>query len=278
MRVCAITNVFDESFNLPIWIRYYGRELGRENCVIVDHGSDSLSPEAAGCSVIHTPRSVFDDAGRARMISHLVSAMLEHYDAVLYTDCDEFLVPDPAIYSGLKQYLAGSDRRAWTAIGFDVVHNLAEEEALDPSRPVLDQRSHVVFNPWLCKTLITRDSIRWGGGFHASSAPPAFDDLYLFHIRAVDLGESLKRLAKTRRVSAIHADMGAHHRWKDMTLIQKVVDFTTWEQKPDLAELPHLLERVLASVERSEGGLYNITERFRPGYAMRLPERFQGLF
>ena len=146
MRVCAITNVYNEFFNLPIWLRYYGRELGIENCIVVDHGSDSLPPETADCSLIRTPRSTFDDNKRARTLSHLVSGMLEHYDAVIYTDCDEFLVADPGKYSGLRDYLASSNKPAWTAIGFDVEHHLVAEEALDPERPVLDQRSHLMFN------------------------------------------------------------------------------------------------------------------------------------
>lgn len=278
MRVCAITNVYNEFFNLPIWIRYYGGQLGPENCIIVDHGSESLPPESAACSVIHTPRSTFDDNVRARTIAHLVGAMLEHYDVVLYSDCDEFLVPDPGKYDGLLDYLSRSDKRAWTAIGFDLEQNLHIEEALDPTRPILDQRSTVVFNSWLCKTLITRDPLRWDGGFHASNAEPSFDDLYLIHIRGSDLSESLKRQARTRRVEVIHPDMGSHHRWPDLTVVANALGFAQGDHRPDLEALPDLLQRSLAGVRHEPNGLYYFAEEVRPPFSMTLPERFRGAF
>ena len=277
VKVCAITNVYNETFNLPLWLGHYGREVGRENCIVVDHGSEAL-PDLGGAGLIRTPRGPLDDGLRARMIGQLVTAMLEHYDVVLYSDADELLVADPASYSGLRDFFARTEARAYTAVGLDVIHNLFAEDPLDVSRPVLEQRRFGVWNGWLCKTLATRDPIRWGGGFHASSAPPSFSDLYLFHLRAVDLGEMVKRAALTRRLESADPEAGEHHRRPLAWFVNNLLGASSWTVQETLDDGPAFAAKLEATVQRGEDGLYGFADPLRPGHLVTFPERFKGAF
>jgi hypothetical protein len=275
LKVCAITNVYNEHFNLPLWLAYYGRQLGARNCIVVDHGSDRLDG-ITDQSILRTPRSVFDDRVRARTLSSLTTAMLEHYDVVIYTDCDEFLLPDPARYDGLRDYFARTDAPAHTAIGLDVIHDVLAEPPIDPSRPILDQRAWVQFNSNLCKTLATREPIRWGGGFHASSAAPAFDDLYLLHLKCVDLDVWRARAAITREIAVPDPGQGPHHRQPDGWYVDKLNERARYGRDPDLAAVPGLVQRLAATAQRDGEGLYAFAEEIRPHRLMRLPGTFEG--
>ena len=44
-KICALTMVRNDDFNLRKWVEYYGRELGRENLYIFFDGTDQIIPE-----------------------------------------------------------------------------------------------------------------------------------------------------------------------------------------------------------------------------------------
>jgi hypothetical protein len=274
MRVCAITNVLNEFFNLPVWLDYYGRQLGPENCIVVDRGSDWL-PALNGQSLIQTHRHPLDDAKRARTMAALAATMLDYYDVVIYTDCDELLVPDPALYSGLVDYFTRTDQRAYTAAGIDLIHKLDVEDPLDPSRPILSQRSYGFFNSWVCKTLASRDPIRWSGGFHAASVPPEFSGLYLFHTAMADCGERLKRAAQLRGFEVTDPDKAPYHRYPPIFSVNILVSSTGREVRDFDAEVPALMSQTLQGAHKTEEGLYYFTEEVRPRYLLQIPERFR---
>jgi hypothetical protein len=277
MRICAITNVLDEDFNLPIWLNHYGRELGPENCIIVDRGSHKL-PALTTQSVLQTHRLPLDENRRARTISSLTNTMLEYYDVVLYTDCDELLVPDPGAYSGLRDFFARTDARTYTAAGVEVVHKLDEEDPLDVTRPLLSQRAFCGFNSWMCKTAATRDPIWWGGGFHASSQPPVFNGLYLFHTKLIDFGEALKRAAQLRQFDWADGMDPSYHRYPPLftvNVIRAAVDLGV--EDFDAAVVP-MTEQALRSAEKAPNDLYYLKEEVRPRCLFRIPERFRTAF
>ena len=102
-------------------------------------------------------------------------------------------MPDPSKWLSLPEYLSGIDVNgcvAFSPLGCDVVQNVESEAALDPSRPVLAQRSFA-----LLSTRYTKASIlcakgaaggakpQWGSGFHRVRGCNLhiLKDLYLFH-------------------------------------------------------------------------------------------------
>jgi Glycosyl transferase family 2 len=275
VRICAITNVYNEAFNLPTWLKYYGSQVGLENCIVVDHGSDDGSTSNLGrVGVINMPREKFNDGIRAQFISNLATSMLRLYDAVLYSDCDEILVPDPGKYSSLLDFCARMTTPAATAIGLNVVHRLDLEGPIRVDAPILQQRRHVRFVSPMCKTLIVRKAVSWGGGFHSCSHPPAFSDLYLFHLRWLDLGESLKRLAITRQVQFADERAGPHHRWEYARYVSHYQEMT---QIPvsDEWDFTRYAERFVAeNALNNDANLYATRADIRSNVLIRIPERF----
>lgn len=278
MRVCALTNVFNERANLPVWLRHYGRELGPENLVVLDHGSTDGSTNAIGpAGVVRLPRTAFDDGDRAHLVSSFAVGLLRFFDAVIYTDCDEILVADPDEYAGLADFAARMPGPAATAIGLNVKQDLQTEDALDPARPVLAQRSLVQFVSPMCKTLLVKDTPSWGGGFHSSNFKPAFGGLYLFHLRDVDLAQSLQRLAITRQVEFARPEHGIHHRATPQSYLQRFLPtatapvMDTWDFSADVAAYH-------ARVVHSHTNRWYIPEHWHGATHMRLPARFKLVF
>jgi hypothetical protein len=194
---------YNEAPNLPRWLTYYSGQFGPGNCIVLDHGSDDGSTEALRHPVgrIGLPRHrPFDEHPRAAFVSGIVSALLEYYDGVLYTDCDEYVMADPRRHASLADLFTSRPWPNFTALGFDVVHLVDDEAPLDAGRPLFEQRDHVVFNQAMCKTVLVRAPTRWGGGFHTSSRPPRFSDLYLFHAKHADVEIRRQRTALTRSI------------------------------------------------------------------------------
>lgn len=284
-KVAVVTMQFNEAFYVSRWIDYYAALVGRENLYVVDHDSDDEVREILrGVSVVRYPRSALDDQERARFVSKFVGALLELYETVVYTDCDEFVSHDPRRFASLGDWLDASDFEYSTCIGFNLVPMLEEENAILLGGPVLRQRGHVRFVSPMCKTLIVRKPIRWGGGFHHANHPPRFHGAYLFHLKYADLGERMRRQALTRGLDFAQVDQGHHQRSSDLDLINLYRSFARLERRDwdDEAIERHcrtFLERVQPSERGGEvGTMYVAPLDIAGGEAWRLPESFRALF
>lgn len=280
MKICAVTNSFNERHNLPIWLAYYGGQIGRRNCVVLDHGSDDdalFGLEDA--SLIRVPRSEFDDIRRSNAITSLVTSLLAYYDVVIYSDTDEFVVVDPRKYSGLKDFFESSNEDYYTCIGLNIIHNVYLEKPYDSSVPILSQRHWCQFSSPMCKTLATRRPLRWGGGFHSSDVPPKFSDLFLFHLRNADLGEALKRLALTRELVWADPGAGLHQRQENKGLIDLFQAYAHWEQSEVFSEIEEHKATVLKGVHfAAHEGLHYTPLDVQPAKLYRIPEWFDEAF
>ena len=123
MRIAALTYVYNESVNLPVWRRYYGQQLGEHNLFLIDRGSDDGSTDSLGdVTHIRLPRTPFDDTKKVMCLSSFQAGLLSHYDAVVCGDCDEIVVPDPEKYAGLSDYISRMEGEYATCAGVDIVH------------------------------------------------------------------------------------------------------------------------------------------------------------
>jgi hypothetical protein len=218
MRIGIVTFVYNESLNLPIWLKYYSGQFGAENLFVVDRGSDDGSTQdLGGANLIRVPRKEFDEIDKTNFMTLFHQSLLSFYDAVIITDCDEIIVADPASFSGIPDFLEKTGMEYVNCIGLDLTHIIDRELAFEPDRPVLSQRNWVKFHPAECKPLISRVAMKWLPGFHTSNRPPAFHPgLFLFHLKYLDLNFALQRqhvnLGTVWSERSVQAKFGAHHR------------------------------------------------------------------
>ena len=226
-KIAIITMVYNESVNLPIWVRHYRRTAPNANLFVIDHSSDDGSTaNLYGVTKIPLPRDELDERDRTFFINSLQQGFLRYYDIVIYTDCDELLVPDPTKSANLDTYLWDRPYSYASPIGINVLHIADIEPAIDFTRPLLLQRRYGQFQSNMCKPLVTRVALTWEPGFHSCNQRPNIDkSLYLFHIKQIDKGEALRRQHIVQQLpwsaAAIEAKHSAHHRYDDERFVRE---------------------------------------------------------
>ena len=108
-------------------------------------GTITTSDGTAICELdgICAPTAAMPGLERARMrlINGFAQGLLACHDFVIFVDVDEFLIPDPAKFVGLREFLAAHrDQPVIAPLALNLVHYLGVEGDLDPNRPVLEQR------------------------------------------------------------------------------------------------------------------------------------------
>ena len=108
----AVTITHNEKFMLPKWTKYYSHQLSSPSDVyVLDHNSNdgSIKDVPVGIQVLslHGDKAGFPLAYMNRKAKEQMSRLLRAgYPCVLFSDTDEFLIPDPIAYpGGLRQYL-----------------------------------------------------------------------------------------------------------------------------------------------------------------------------
>lgn len=298
--VAIITTVYNEDVLLPLWVRYYGAELGLEHLYIIDDGStDGSAAGFADANVIRLEREPIDQDTRALAISLFHNALLKHYDAVIFADVDEFLVVDPLIGLGLAEYIGRHAGAHTNALGLNLVHNQFAEAAYSGDRPVMAQRRFVEFSRSYCKQLIHKEDVFWLPGFHNTNQRMNLGvGLYLFHLRALDYELSRKRINNRNRLAwserSLTLGQGEQNRLDDSgylklffhddsrafaaalpesafnTIAMKAAGFMATSTPPDAPEYRQLQGHLITVPERFADSLPAATST-TPAYASRGP-------
>ena len=269
MRVAAVTMMFNEPVWAPVWVRHYARQVGAENCLVLDHGTTDGSTEGLGVRVERVRRSALDEEARAALVSDCVRELLRGYDAVVHSDADELVFADPARFADLAAYAAAAPEVA-VATGLDLQHLPDEEAGLDAGSPVGGQRRWVRFSGAMCKPALVRRPVRWRPGFHSCDVAGAFGGLYLVHLRYADLDAGLARLERTRGQAFATADTNPHQRVADEAfeaMVRAIGRLPRLEGDVDALSAPWL-ERMQAGWNRGDGQLSVAGDAL-----WRLPER-----
>jgi hypothetical protein len=285
VKLAAVTMVYNEPDYMDLWCRHYARQVGAENCYVIDHGSDDGTTDALGAvNVIRIPRSPKDNEVRAKVVSDFCSLLLSRYDAVAHVDIDELLVPDPRYHRDLKDCVAAMTGPVMHAIGLEVWHLAETEPPVDITQPISLQRGWTWFNAALCKPVIIRKPVKWSPGFHSVDAPLALDHLFLFHLRYFDVERGLRRLAHTRSMPWASETAGPHQRQPDEKWLKLVTDVgslpKSTEADLDASSEPmgSLLQRVVESQKGREAKTYKIDMGIQGRTLLPIPLRFKGLF
>ena len=224
---------------------------------------------------------------RAQIANRFARGLLVCNDAVIFTDADEFLVADPAKYAGLPEYLCDRrDREVLAPLALEVMHNAKFEPALDPTRPLLEQRGLVRFSPGMCKPLIKRSPQPWEPAFHAIHAPFEVDPaLWMLHLKYSD-EHVLETVAEHRR--RIYEQEGRGHRRSFWPMGAEALKgrLSSWtgvaqdveavpEFDPAEVDLEGLIGEVREGVWRSRA---NQVAALETTPLRRLPQRFRSIF
>jgi hypothetical protein len=292
--VAAITMVRDEAVMLPRWVEHYSRLCGGAGALLViDDNTTDGSTDDPGCPVLRVPSFVHRPFEPARMgfVSHVASALLESYDAVVFCDADEFLVPEPERYETLADLVRAKPRtRVFGAVGLNVVHHVDAEPDLDPALPISEQRHLAKFVPLMCKPAVKKVHGAWTSASHGLKGTEwAIDpELWLFHAKFADR-EALRRAAEGRRQAVLSDNRPSTTSWKfsgdKMTrLLDRMTEHLPAEDPyaaiPTFAPTAGQLQRVVVREDdtwRARGGGRQI-QRMRKGELVRIPERFRGTF
>ena len=143
-RIAALTMVRNDEFFLRKWVEYYSAQLGKDNLYVVFDGLDQNVPEFCdGVNVElveHVEGNVSQaDRGRIDLLSAKAEQLFKSYDMVIGTDVDEFLVVDPQLSMGLREFLSGvhTSCPSISGLGIDVGQHLGEEGVIDADKPFL---------------------------------------------------------------------------------------------------------------------------------------------
>ena len=280
MTIAALTMAYNEPFFTPIWVRHYARQVGAENCFLVDHGSDDGSTEGLPVHVLRLPRSALDEEARARQINSIAAELLGRYDTVLHADIDELLMADPHRHATLADY-APHAPEVTTAFGLELQHLPDEEASYDPGRPPGAQRRWVRFAAAMCKPAMVRRPVTWVPGFHSADTPVALDQLYLIHLRYVDLGRGLARLARSRALLSGDAGQNLHQRVPDAAFERMVRDVAALPRRtcvqfgPDHPPLHTWVDALQASRAEREQERYKVDLTLAGDELWELPSAFR---
>lgn len=286
-RLAAITMVRDEAVMLPRWIQHYTRQCGGDPqaLLVIDDNSSDGSTADLPCPVIRIPaetkRRRFERS-RMEMVSNIAAGLLAVYDAVVFSDADEFVLADPARYDTLEDFLAERSGQAFGAMALNLVHNPDVEPPLDPERPLLQQRSLAKFVPWMCKPSLKRTPAPWTRASHGLRAPFSIDsDLYMFHAKFADV-ETLRTTADGRRVVSETLKRAQQSTWVlGGDAMVRLVRRST--KDVDLATVPTFSppnRARLDKIVRRGDGLYHLrgmpqVKVMRRHPLVRVPERFR---
>ena len=209
-HIAVLTMVRNDDFFLRKWVEYYGSELGKENLYIYYDGEDqSIASFCEGTNVFSHPKIgtqvVSAEKERLRFLSEKAAELFDKgYDLVIGVDADEYIVADPKLNIGLREFLSQQKiDTSLSPLGLDFGQKLGEEGDLSMEETFLSQRHYAQIGTRYTKPSIIAKPCRWGSGFHRIKGHNFHiaQDLYLLHFGYADKKILEDRLGDKDRVA-----------------------------------------------------------------------------
>lgn len=267
--------VRNDEFFLRKWVAYYGAQLGMENLYVYLDGKDQPIPDwCPGVNITACERVqgqvAKSDKGRINFLTSMAERLFERYDAVIGTDADEFLIPDPACGKTLVEFISGiTDRTTISGLGIDVGQHLEQEQVIDENRSFLSQRHYGLLGTRYTKASVIFKPVVWGSGFHRVKGHNfhIMKDLYLFHFGYFDMKRIQDRFNDKDRAAA----GWTRHLAKRSETIQAVTrgKVRDWDRWTDLGR------RIQTWVRPPYA--WNKPAMFNMKIVVRIPDRFSSI-
>ena len=269
--------VRNDDFFLRKWVEYYGRELGKKNLYIYYDGEDqAVADICQGTNVSLHPKIgnhvIAAEKGRLRFLSERAAELFARgYEVVIGVDADEYIVVDPKLGIGLREYLSRHKIDVCLSpLGLDFGQKLGEEGDLSFGQTFLSQRHYAQIGTRYTKASIIAKPCQWGSGFHRVKGKNYYiaSDLYLMHFGYADSRILEERLGDADRV----AQGWKKHIYKRSRTIRyatekKARDFDRWTR----------LARICQTWCRPPYAL-NKPAMFELRIVVKIPERFNDVF
>lgn len=254
-KVAIICPIKDENTFIHKFFEYYKQHLDSKDIYILDFGSSKeyidsvIRPNA---NVIHTEADILDAPGVFDEIQkHMVLLKSQGYSFVIPLDVDEILYYHAD--GGLKGFLQGlkESDTLFTCLGYEVIHIPTLQEDLKHDEPWLPQIKYwYPEQQYYGKTLISRDQLDWGIGFHKYKINGIWQQdiitdnrLFLIHMHKSDFKTTIERHLKWSAMTwsdeTIENGYNYHYR---MTERQKVID---WYFEPILHNVIYTLPEII---------------------------------
>lgn len=274
-KIAAVTMVRNDDFFLRKWVGYYGKELGKENLYIFFDGKDQ--PVPLWCEGTHAelcdkiPGQVVEaEKGRLKFLSSKAAELLKSYDLVIGTDADEFLIADPALGLGLREYLDKAKiGTSLSGLGIDVGQDTKTEGAIDDSRPFLSQRRAGLVGTRYTKPSVVARPVVWGSGFHRIKGHNFHigKGLFLFHFGYFDLKRIEDRFRdKDRQAAGWGKHLAKRARTINIVTRKRTLDWNRWTA----------FGRIVQTIVRPPYA-WNKPAMFNLRIVVKIPERFSSI-
>ena len=226
-RRAVVTMVHDESVFLPIWLRYYSRFFEPDDIYVLDNDTTDGSTDGPGFVRVPAPSDRVDHTWMVETLAAFQHELIDRYDAVMVTDVDEIIAPDPS-WGDLGQYIDRLDEDFVNALGYEVIHLPDREPPLDLDQPILGQRAYWFANDAYDKPLLATVPMEWVPGFHSTldGSHNEDPDLRLIHLHRMDYEMCRSRHA-TRATRAWNR-RDVEKRWAAYNRISESEEFRTW--------------------------------------------------
>lgn len=167
-KFAALTQVRNEEFLLPIWLEYYSKHFS--HIYVSRHGGERDYIEKCREKYRFTLFEVeneaeFEHMAMVERVGEIIKDLLLDYDYVLYADVDEFIIPDPEKYKGLKEYMRTVKGDRVICTGWEILMVEGESE-IDWSKKILAQRQFWWSHSAEWKPAITQVECTYSPGFH----------------------------------------------------------------------------------------------------------------
>lgn len=225
---CVFTICKNESFFLPIWLKYYRKHFADEDIYIIDHDSDDGSTtNLNNINIIPVHHNeVFDHDWLLETVKQIQRELLLQYAYVLFVEVDEIVVtsPESNMSGGLREYIDKNTHSIVRATGYNIMDNGKLWV------------HHIMYN----KPVLSKVQLNWNPGFHSAveSMLVAPDPhLYLFHLRNLDYNEQWKRTQKFHTMKFNQFSIQNHKGVASYTRTKEQFDLY-WEQSKQGASMP----------------------------------------
>lgn len=196
MPNAAFTLVQNDLIVLEQWLKYYVNIF--ETIIVIGNGTKEEYGELEDLKKQYKfkfERVTY--AGNSDLTLSIVKAqqvkLLKKHKWVLYSDCDEFVVADPAMYKDLPQFMREFKKDKVYCIAYNVLQ-MPDEPDIDYSKPYLYQRKYWAKDNRYNKPLLAKSPINWAPGCHREIDIPDIESkkkesegLLMLHTKYADL-------------------------------------------------------------------------------------------